>query len=179
MTILVIKPGAPIRSGPSNWPHLFLAGTIDQGNSVDWQSTVPEFYKTKDIEDVVLVNPRRDNWNPSVEQSITDPEFHAQVSFELGHIEQVDAVAMWLVPGSLSPISLAEFGLLCGMKSAGHINRLIVGCPAGFWRKGNVEMMTDRYGIPLVDTIDELLEESYALMMRNHQRRIEFYKSKV
>lgn len=175
MTILVVKPNMTIGFS-SQTPCLFLAGTIDQGNSVDWQATAPAFLEAKGG-DVVVINPRRDSWDATIEQSSTNPDFHAQVTFELSEIEKVDAVAMWLVPGSLSPITLAELGLLCGMKYAGHINRLVVGCPAGFWRKGNVEMMTERYNIPLVDTLDELLEESYALMMRNHQRRIDFYRT--
>jgi hypothetical protein len=29
----------------------------------------------------------------------------------------------------------------------------------GFWRRGSVQVICDRYGIPLVDTIEELKEQ--------------------
>jgi hypothetical protein len=36
--------------------------------------------------------------------------------------------------------------------------RLIVGCPDGFWRKGNIEVVCARYGIPLTNSLSELLD---------------------
>ena len=53
----------------------------------------------------------------------------------------------------MSPISLLE--LVKDSKD----KKLMVCCPLGFWRRGNVEVTCDRYGIPLVDTIEELKEQ--------------------
>ena len=53
----------------------------------------------------------------------------------------------------MSPISLLE--LVKDSKD----KKLMVCCPLGFWRRGNVKVTCDRYGIPLVDTIEELKEQ--------------------
>lgn len=37
---------------------IFLAGTIDMGNSIDWQHEVSEFFS--DREEIDIYNPRRD-----------------------------------------------------------------------------------------------------------------------
>jgi len=35
---------------------------------------------------------------------------------------------------------------------------MIVCCPEDFWRKGNVDIVCERYGVDQVDTLDELIE---------------------
>lgn len=35
-------------------------------------------------------------------------------------------------------------------------NKLVVCCPEGFWRRGNVQVVCGRYGVKLVETLDEL-----------------------
>ena len=50
-----------------------------------------------------------------------------------------------------SPISLLELGLHA---SSG---KLLVHCAEGYWRKGNVDITADRYGVERVDTISELI----------------------
>src|SRR3546814_8063343 len=50
----------------------------------------------------------------------------------------------------LSPISLLETGLHA------RGGKLILLCPEGFWRKGNVDITAERYGIEQVATMDEL-----------------------
>jgi hypothetical protein len=52
---------------------------------------------------------------------------------------------MYFDPNTKSPISLLELGLFAQSK------KLIVCCPRGFWRKGNVDITCDRYGIPFFD----------------------------
>jgi hypothetical protein len=58
-----------------------------------------------------------------------------------------------LDPKTKSPISLLELGL--------HANssKLIVCCPEGFYRKGNVDIVCKKYGIMQVDTFDSLIEK--------------------
>ena len=36
---------------------------------------------------------------------------------------------------------------------------IMVCCPEGFWRKGNIEMVCDRYKIPLYENIDTMIKE--------------------
>lgn len=174
MSATLITP-EQLPSTKHSWPHLFLAGSIEQGKATDWQTRAYEFYNAQqELENLVVVNPRRANWDSSMEQKRENREFHFQVSFELDHLEKADAVVMWLEPGTLSPISLFELGLMAGWTSAGRLNKLVIGCPEGFWRKGNVEVVTDRYRIQLVSSFEEMLSEGYTILRRNHQRRSEF-----
>ena len=62
---------------------------------------------------------------------------------------------MYLDPNTISPISLLELGLLA------HCRKMIIVCPDGFFRKGNVEVVCDIYDLPLLNTIDELMNSHY------------------
>ncbi len=167
----VITPEKPDLVNPSA-PHLFLAGSIEQGKATNWQETAIDFFGAQaTLPDLVIINPRRENWDASFEQSIKNVDFNWQVSFELEHLEKADAVVMWLEPGTLSPISLFELGLMTGWTSAGLLNKLVIGCPPGFWRRGNVEVISNRYRLRLVDSFDEMLQEGYNVLRRNHDRR--------
>jgi hypothetical protein len=118
------------------------------GAAVDWQTTLTG--RLADL-DVVVLNPRRVNWDPSWTQSIDEPKFLEQVMWELDGLDRADLIAMWLEPQTLSPITLLEFGLHA------RGGRLVVGCPPGFWRRGNVEVVCDRYGIQLLPTFEEFV----------------------
>jgi len=154
-------------------PHLFLAGSIEQDRAPNWQAAGIRFFTNNvDLKNLVIVNPRRASWDPTLEQTIANPIFKGQVVFELERLERADAVVMWLEPGTLSPISLLELGLLCGWSSSGNLNKLVVGCPQGFWRKGNVDVVCERYKVKVVDTQNELFEEGKILLERNFDRRM-------
>merc|ERR1712096_330437 len=85
-------------------------------------------------EEVTFCNPRRDSWNPYLEQHRGNDVFREQVLWELNALERVDIIVLYLQPGTKSPISLLELGLHT------RSGKLIVLCPTGFWRKGNVDM---------------------------------------
>jgi hypothetical protein len=61
-------------------------------------------------------------------------------------------IAMFLQLGTMSPISLMELGLHAKDR------KLVVCCPEGFWRRGNVQVVCAEFGIPLVETREELAE---------------------
>src|SRR5690606_26760619 len=92
----------------------------------------------------------RPDWNPGWKPIAEEPEFRRQVEWELAALEAADIIVMYLAPGSQSPISLLETGLHA------RGGRLILLCPEGFWRKGNVDITAERYGIEQVATMDEL-----------------------
>lgn len=131
---------------PLDKPIVFLAGTIDMGDSVDWQK---EFVEMVDDEFLTILNPRRDDWDSSWKQEISDPQFYEQVNWELAGLEEADAIIMYLAPGSASPISLLELGLFAQRK------KMIVVCPEGFYRKGNVDIVCQRYGVTQVRSVRE------------------------
>ncbi len=129
---------------------IFLAGSIEMGAAENWQE---KFENSFSKYDVCLLNPRRDAWDSSWEQSMTNPNFVEQVVWELDGQEEADVIAMYFDSNTKSPITLLELGLFA------DYDKLVVCCPEGFWRKGNVDIVCHRYGITLTDDFDSLLFE--------------------
>lgn len=129
---------------------VFLAGTIEMGAGEDWQ---PRAIKKLSGSVGVIYNPRRPDWDSSWKQSITDRRFSEQVNWEMDHIEIADVVYFYFDPNSKSPITLLELGFVAGMEN----RRAVVCCPAGFWRRGNIEIVCARNRIPLYENFDESL----------------------
>lgn len=121
------------------------------GAAEQWQERIVN--AMSDLSDLVFLNPRRDDWDSSWRQRADDPRFYEQVSWELDMLDAADIVVMYLAPGTVSPVSLLELGL-CARSGA-----LMVCCPAGFWRRGNVEVACMRHQIPLFDTLDTLIAD--------------------
>jgi len=137
----VIKP-------PYRRMSIFLAGSIEMGLAEDWQSMIE---KELDGHNLTIYNPRRDSWDSSWVQSIHNEEFREQVEWELDHLDKSDVIVMYFDENTKSPISLLELGLYA---SSG---KMIVYCPEGFWRKGNVDIVAQRYDITQVNSFNELL----------------------
>ena len=89
-------------------PSVFLAGTIDMGNSVDWQT---ETIKRLADRDVNVFNPRCDRWDSSWVQREDNDQFRSQVEWELRYLRRADLVFVNILPDSKSPITLLEIGL--------------------------------------------------------------------
>ena len=134
------QPPEPFPDSPS----LFLAGSIEQGSADDWQTRLAA--ALKDIDGDAL-NPRRDAWDASWRQSIDEPRFREQVEWELDGLERARLVAMYFAPHTKAPITLLELGIV----AARAPDKLVVCCPNGFWRKGNVEIVCRRFGVTLVE----------------------------
>src|SRR3546814_17967071 len=117
------------------------------GGAADWQA---DLIRTLGDLDVVILNPRRPDWNPEWRPVAEEPEFRRQVAWELAALESADIIVMLLAPGSQSPISLLETGLHA------RGGKLILICPAGFWRNGNVDITAEHYGLEKVAPMDEL-----------------------
>ena len=136
----------PLYFGDCSRPWLYLAGSIEMG--ADWQeNTVAAL---RDYQGTIL-NPRRDHWDRwdrSWAQSIHNEQFREQFEWELSAQEQANLIALYLSPGTRSPISLLELGLF-------KRQSMIVCCPEGFWRKRNVDIVCSRYGIKNVDSIED------------------------
>jgi len=128
---------------------VFLAGSIEMGKAVDWQKEIED--KLKDF-DVTLFNPRRDDWDSSWEQSIDNPEFEEQVTWELDSLDKSDKIVFFMDKDTKSPITLIELGLHARQSNC------CVYCPDGFWKKGNVDIVCKRFNIPMVDSIDGLVD---------------------
>jgi hypothetical protein len=122
---------------------LFLAGTIDNGDSDNWQDDLIKAISNIELmRDVNVYNPRREEW-PSADNY---REIDRQIEWELFHLEKADLIVMNILASSKSPISLMELGLFA------KGGRLIVFCPKSFYRYDNVRVVCKRYGIPLFTT---------------------------
>jgi hypothetical protein len=137
MKAIIITPPAKVFEGP--YKKIFLAGSIEMGKAEDWQRKIID--AVQDSERIIF-NPRRENWDASWEQSIDNQNFKEQVDWELSALECSDMIIMNLIPETMSPISLLEFGLFA------RSGKLVVYCPSGFWRKGNVDVVCEKYKIP-------------------------------
>lgn len=144
----VIKPPMPLpeRTGPS----VFLAGSIEMGAAEDWQTLLER--DLADL-DVLILNPRRDAWDASWVQSIDNLQFREQVEWELAGLERASIVAMYFAPATRAPVTLLELGLTA------QSGRLVVCCPEGYWRRGNVEVVCHRYGIRMMPALADLAAE--------------------
>ncbi|THV06298.1 hypothetical protein K435DRAFT_773274 [Dendrothele bispora CBS 962.96] len=152
-TVTVCKPPQqPIIPDKS----IFLAGSIEMGKAEDWQAKLTSTLSNLDLAyhlELTVLNPRRESWDPSWVQDISNPQFRGQVEWELDCQDRADVIAMYLHPDTKAPISLLELGLLA--KSG----KMVVCCPEGFYRRGNVQIVCKRYGISLVESMDELVQE--------------------
>ena len=153
----VIKP--PAELDHSTEPTIFLGGSIEMGKAEDWQTRL-----ANDLENTecTIWNPRRDDWNVAWKQDPTPgTNFYNQVEWELDAQEWADIIVYYFDPATKSPITLLELGLFKNRK-------VIVCCPDGFWRKGNVVMVCNRYNIELVETYDDLLDRLKYIIMKGN-----------
>lgn len=141
---------------------IFLAGSIEMDKAIKWQDLLIE--KLKDISDLTILNPRRENWDSSWEQSIYNMHFNEQVTWELDGIERSDTILFYFDPNTKSPITLMELGIAWGLPSDKNI---IVCCPEGFWRKGNVDILCSRMkheNLLIIKSLDELIETTHEFL---------------
>jgi hypothetical protein len=144
--IQVIKPNSDtqIELGKIS---LFAAGSIEMGKAEDWQKVLTSKLEALG-KDLTVYNPRRDDWDSSWTQEQSNLQFNHQVNWELNKLDQCDIIFMYFSPETQSPISLLELGRYAGNKD------MVVCCPNGFWRKGNVEIICTRTGTMLFENFD-------------------------
>lgn len=133
-----------------NGPYLFLAGSIEMGTAERWQERVVESLRETKW---VILNPRRDKWDNTIEQEKDNPRFREQVEWELDGLEKADRIILYLSSETKSPISLLELGLFADTE------KLLVVCANDFWRVGNVDIVCERYGITQFETLEEAVAE--------------------
>ena len=148
MKAIVLTPPSSNFDVPKGYKKIFLAGSIEMGKAEDWQQKV--ITAVSDFEKVIY-NPRRENWDSTWAQTIDNPKFKEQVRWELESLENSDLIVMNFTPDTMSPISLMEFGLYA------RSGKMVVYCPEGFWRKGNVDVVCEMYNIPQEEKFEELI----------------------
>lgn len=147
---MIYKPPMNISKRDMSIKHVFLAGSIEMGKAEDWQAEMTDFFN---LHNWGVFNPRRDDWNNEWSQSFENPHFQQQVNWELNALDVADLILMNFVPGTISPISLYEFGRYSTS------NKMIVVCPEGYFRSGNVEVACFKDNIPLVVDLDSFKKQ--------------------
>jgi len=142
----VLFPPEPLALAPGE-RSIFLAGSIELGAAEAWQDRMAGLLG--ELEATIL-NPRRPAWDASWVQSIENRVFREQVEWELAAQELATLVVMYFDPPTKAPVTLLELGLLA------RSGKLLVCCPEGFWRKGNVDVVCARFGIEQARSLEEL-----------------------
>lgn len=132
---------------------IFMAGSIEMGKAESWQEKVVKHFADND--NIIFFNPRRTDWDSSwVQDPTPGTQFHTQVSWELDHIEKSDTILFYFDPKTQSPITLLELGHCLGSEK-----NVIVCCPDGYFRKGNVVITCVRHGVSVLNSIEDLIKE--------------------
>lgn len=136
---------APKRSYTAAIVKIFLAGSINMGESEDWQTEVANhLYQNFDScgDDIVVCNPRRDDWDSTWEQNPSfGTKFNEQVSWELSHLHSSNIIIFNFEGEGASPITLLELGLYLHK----DVTKFIV-CPKKYFRYGNVKLTAELEG---------------------------------
>ncbi|PVI05900.1 hypothetical protein DM02DRAFT_553651 [Periconia macrospinosa] len=133
-------------------PSVVLYGAIESSPTDNWAISL-----TNSLSDlaVTVLNPRCDAWDSTWREDINFAPFKEQVDWEIDQAAAVDVIVFYFKPGALCPITLLELG----MHGALYPKKCIVCCPEGFYKRGNVEIVCKRLGIPfLVENLSDLEE---------------------
>jgi Nucleoside 2-deoxyribosyltransferase like len=147
----MIEVQAPNPNPDPSCFSIFLAGAIDMGAAFDWQREVINAFEG--WPDLIILNPRRSDWDSSWVQSSSNPHFAAQVNWELDNIQQATHVLMVFTADCKAPISLLELGLTIASGAA-----VTICCPPEFYRYGNIDILCQRHGITLHHELSEAIE---------------------
>lgn len=152
--MLEIQPPMYITLPDQNKVTIFLGGSIEMGKAEPWQQRLVDTFKEND--NVVFFNPRRDDWDSSWTQSIDSVPFNQQVTWELDHLDRAEVVVFYFDPQTMSPITLMELGLMCGKYA--ESKTILVYCPEGYARKGNVDILCSRHKVPVFESYDAFVD---------------------
>jgi hypothetical protein len=114
---------------------IFLAGSIEMGKAENWQEEIIEVLKESqlNIESTIVLNPRREDWDFSWNQSIKNSNFREQVEWELTGIFDANLVIFYFDANTQSPITLMELGYVTEKHE-----QVIVCCPNEYYRNRRI-----------------------------------------
>lgn len=140
---VILPPDDPVYG---KW-NVFLAGSIEMGNAIQWQK---HMYKYLNHLPITLCNPRRGRWDPNVTGAAKDAAFNHQVTWELNALTKSDVVCFFFDTTTKSPVTMLELGLWA------HSGKVVVCCGDTFWKAGNIHIVCERYNIPFVEKFEDL-----------------------
>ncbi|KAK6854210.1 hypothetical protein PG995_009303 [Apiospora arundinis] len=167
---------APTADPASLHPHtIFLAGTTTNDDSGDWRYVLCAALSAHPI---TFYNPLRRDWDASWRNNADCAPFRDQTQWELDRQTRADLVVVYLGPNTDAPVSLLELGLVAGIAAAAavaadptatssnddHTNnnsgkmkkkQVLVCAHKGYKKRGNVQLLCQKFGIEMVDTVDD------------------------
>ncbi len=139
---------APSEELPRGIKSVFLAGTTSKVDTADWRETLTSLLSETPV---TIYNPYRPDWDSTWREDINFAPYRQQVEWELDKQDKADMVVVYFHPATQAPISLLEFGLCA--RSPG---KAIVYCPEEYWKRGNVQIVCQRFGVEMVESIEGL-----------------------
>ena len=139
---------APSEESPLCAKSIFLAGTTSKVDATDWRKTLTSSLSEYSI---TIYNPYRADWDSTWREDANFPPYRKQVLWELDKQARADLVVVYFHRATQAPVSLLEFGLCAQVP-----DKVIAVCPEGYWKRGNVQIVCQKYGVEMLDDIGEL-----------------------
>lgn len=139
---------APSEESPRGVKSIFLAGTTTKVDPADWRETLSSSLSKYPI---TIYNPYRADWDNTWREDVNFAPYREQVLWELDKQTKADLLVVYFHPAMQAPISLLEFGL-----SAGIPGKVIVVCPEGYSKRANVQIVSQKLKVELLDDIENL-----------------------
>ncbi|KAI1410447.1 hypothetical protein F5Y13DRAFT_74265 [Hypoxylon sp. FL1857] len=138
---------APSKEDPRGVKSIFLAGTTTKTDGRDWREVL-----TESLSDLPLTifNPYRKDWDSTWREDITFEPFREQVEWELEKQDSADIVVVHFHRMTEAPVSLLELGLCA------RTGKAIVVCDKEYKKRGNVQIVCQKYGVEMVESIETL-----------------------
>lgn len=171
--IQLITPNSPAQT-PLYPTTIFLAGPTDVPWRENFIALFAQHLKTSKptpapppavavappaVSGFTIYDPIQPNWDSTWKEDYElDPRFQAQTDWELDRQESAGLVVVFFDERAKAPVSLLELGLCA------RSGRAVVGCQKGFWKRGHVQGVCHRFGVPLGDDLEALVVKVIAAL---------------
>jgi hypothetical protein len=153
----MVSPEARVIMAPNPYtktgPTIFLSGSIDTPPQT-WQHKLTTYLSSLSPSPfsipLTVLNPHREDWDSTWVEDPSCQKFYQQTQWELEGMENADVIAVFLGKEAKAPISMMEMGLWA------RSGKCVVCCSKEFWKQGNVRVVCERYGVRVVETVEEL-----------------------
>ena len=153
--ILAPRRDPPI---PPTNKTIFLAGSTSNTDTDDWRTILTN--SLSHFAGLTILNPYRAGWDSTWREDESFAPFREQVEWELDMQGSADLVIVYFHPATQAVVSLLELGLAAGSAAGAGAgvggSGVLVVCPDGYWKKGNVSIVCRRFGIEMLGSVDEL-----------------------
>jgi hypothetical protein len=140
---MILKPFTNISYRSLTKPSIYLAGSLDKTDN--WQ-----IYLDKMLDELGydIFNPRTEEYP---EKGTSD--YFRQINWELEGLSKANYIVMYISGNETkSNILLAHLGLWCGS------DKIVVCCNEDYFLKDYVGALCQKYGVPQVKNLEEIIE---------------------